>query len=81
MKVHPSVSLKVSDNHCFGCHSRSGRISTNYEGWHETTLEAEQMPDSLNYGWWREPAYLPENRKMFIINWEWNVLIVTIPTN
>ncbi len=49
MKMHPSVSLKVSDNHCFGCHSRSGRISTNYAGWHETTLEADGMPDSLNY--------------------------------
>lgn len=48
-KFHPSVSLQVSDNHCFGCHSRSGRISTNYEGWHETTLEAAQMPDSSNY--------------------------------
>ncbi len=49
MNVHPSVSLKVSDTHCLGCHSRSGRISTNYQGWHETTLEADQMPDSLNY--------------------------------
>jgi len=48
-KFHPSVSLKVSNNHCFGCHSRSGRISTNYEGWHETTLEKGQMPDSANY--------------------------------
>ena len=35
-KIHPSLSLKITDNHCFGCHSRSGRISTNYEGWHET---------------------------------------------
>jgi nitrate/TMAO reductase-like tetraheme cytochrome c subunit len=34
--THPSLSLKITDNHCFGCHSRSGRISTNYEGWHET---------------------------------------------
>ncbi|HKJ42645.1 MAG TPA: cytochrome b N-terminal domain-containing protein [Sunxiuqinia sp.] len=49
MKFHPSVSLQVSNNHCFGCHSRSGRISTNYEGWHETTLEASQMPDSSDY--------------------------------
>ena len=35
-KIHPSLSLNVSDNHCFGCHSRSGRIATNYQGWHET---------------------------------------------
>ncbi|HYW95318.1 MAG TPA: hypothetical protein VE870_07015, partial [Bacteroidales bacterium] len=48
-KAHPSVSLKVSDAHCFGCHSRSGRISTNYQGWHETTMEAEQMPDGPGY--------------------------------
>lgn len=48
-KFHPSVSLQVSDDHCFGCHSRSGRISTNYAGWHETTLEKTQMPDSSNY--------------------------------
>ena len=35
-KVHSSLNLNVSDAHCFGCHSRSGRISTNYQGWHET---------------------------------------------
>ncbi|MEN8115937.1 MAG: cytochrome b N-terminal domain-containing protein [Bacteroidota bacterium] len=49
VNAHPSVSLNVTSNHCFGCHSRSGRIATNYEGWHETTLEADQMPDSINY--------------------------------
>ncbi len=37
--IHPSLSLKITDNHCFGCHSRSGRISTNYEGWHETIFK------------------------------------------
>ncbi|MCF6332946.1 MAG: hypothetical protein L3J11_06640 [Draconibacterium sp.] len=49
LTTHPSVSLQVSNNHCFGCHSRSGRIATNYEGWHETTLLKEEMPDSSNY--------------------------------
>ena len=49
LKTHPEISLTVGNNHCFGCHSRSGRISTSYEGWHETTLEAAQMPDSANY--------------------------------
>ncbi|MCY1720345.1 cytochrome b N-terminal domain-containing protein [Prolixibacteraceae bacterium Z1-6] len=49
VKAHPSIDLQISNNHCFGCHSRSGRISTNYEGWHETTLEKEEMPDSSNY--------------------------------
>ncbi len=49
VKAHPSVSIQVSNNHCFGCHSRSGRIATNYEGWHETTLEAKQFPEGTNY--------------------------------
>jgi len=49
LMTHPSVSLKITDDHCFGCHSRSGRISTSYQGWHETTLEKDQMPDSNNY--------------------------------
>jgi hypothetical protein len=35
---HPSLTLAVTDDHCFGCHSRSSRISLNYEGWHETAL-------------------------------------------
>ncbi len=49
LTLHPSISLQVTDNHCFGCHSRSGRISTNYEGWHETAMKAGQIPDSSNY--------------------------------
>ncbi len=38
--LHPSLDLKVADVHCFGCHSRSGRISTSYSGWHETIESA-----------------------------------------
>ncbi|MCF6169645.1 MAG: cytochrome b N-terminal domain-containing protein [Bacteroidales bacterium] len=49
LKLHPSISLKVTNEHCFGCHSRSGRISTNYEGWHETILSKEEMPDGSLY--------------------------------
>lgn len=33
--IHPSIDLRITNEHCFGCHSRSGRISTNYEGWSE----------------------------------------------
>ena len=33
--THPSLTLQVTDDHCFGCHSRSGRISLNYAGWSE----------------------------------------------
>ncbi len=49
LAFHPSVDLQVSDRHCFGCHSRSGRISTNYEGWHETPIAVSQMPDTVHY--------------------------------
>ena len=30
--AHPALSRQVSDGRCFGCHSRSGRISLNYTG-------------------------------------------------
>jgi hypothetical protein len=33
--VHPALSLDIGNGQCFACHSRSGRISTSYEGWHE----------------------------------------------
>ena len=59
VKSHPSISLQVTNDHCFRCHSRSGRISTNYEGWHETTLLASEMPDSSIYR-------LIENDRVFI---------------
>lgn len=49
IKAHPALNLKVTNNHCFSCHSKSGRISTNYEGWHETNLLPDQMPDSAQY--------------------------------
>jgi len=42
-KVHPQLSVKVTDDHCFGCHSRSGRISLSYEGWHETLYKQEEI--------------------------------------
>ncbi len=41
--IHPSLDLAISNDHCFGCHSRSGRISTNYEGYHETLLNKKEM--------------------------------------
>ncbi len=41
--LHPSLDIRITNDHCFGCHSRSGRISTSYEGWHETLLEAEDL--------------------------------------
>lgn len=44
--VHPALSLNISNDHCFGCHSRSGRISTNYEGWFETLLNRNEIKTS-----------------------------------
>jgi len=48
-KVHPSLSLNITNDHCFGCHSRSGRLSTNYEGWHETQLKQKDVLGKKNY--------------------------------
>lgn len=42
-KFHPDLSLQILNDHCFGCHSRSGRISTNYEGWFETLLNDNEI--------------------------------------
>jgi len=49
LNFHPSLSLKITNDHCFGCHSRSGRISTSYEGWHETSLSADDVGEDKNY--------------------------------
>ncbi|NNK69285.1 MAG: hypothetical protein HKO96_02325 [Flavobacteriaceae bacterium] len=48
-KFHPSVDIFVSNTHCFGCHSRSSRISTNYEGWQETLLDEEDIQIDSTY--------------------------------
>jgi len=47
--VHPELSLNISNDHCFGCHARSGRISTNYEGWFETLHNEDEVKDKSNY--------------------------------
>ncbi len=33
--THPRLTVRVADEGCFGCHSRSGRISLSYAGWRE----------------------------------------------
>jgi hypothetical protein len=58
-KIHASISLQVTDKHCFGCHSRSGRISTNYEGWHETQIHKDSIPNFNDYR-------LLEDQRVFI---------------
>lgn len=47
--IHPSTDIFMGDEHCFGCHSRSSRISTNYMGWHETLMDEEQVTDTVSY--------------------------------
>lgn len=49
LKFHPSLTLNITNEHCFGCHSRSGRISTSYEGWHETSLTKDVVINDSNY--------------------------------
>ena len=48
-QFHPSINLDISNDKCKSCHSRSGRISMNYEGWHETELKPEQVKGRDNY--------------------------------
>ncbi|MGE5354094.1 MAG: DUF4405 domain-containing protein [Acidobacteriota bacterium] len=48
-EYHPDLTVKVTDEHCFGCHSRSGRISTSYEGWYETNLAPKQVIGKQGY--------------------------------
>lgn len=47
--LHPSLNINVGNERCFGCHSRSARISLNYEGWHETTLSAKGLINPEKY--------------------------------
>ena len=43
---HPILTLKISNDRCFGCHSRSGRISLNYIGLAETdNLDRTRLKD------------------------------------
>lgn len=47
--THPELSLHITNNHCFGCHSRSSRISTNYVGLSETLLKQHEVYGKNNY--------------------------------
>lgn len=46
---HPSTDIFVNDTHCFGCHSRSSRISTNYIGLQETLLDEKEIGNKKEY--------------------------------
>lgn len=46
---HPATDIQVGDTHCFGCHSRSSRISTNYMGWQETLSHLQEVEGDPAY--------------------------------
>jgi hypothetical protein len=46
---HPATDINVNNTHCFGCHSRSSRISTNYEGLQETLLTPNEVYGKTEY--------------------------------
>jgi hypothetical protein len=46
---HPALDLNITNDKCKSCHSRSGRISMNYEGWLETELKPENVKGGDNY--------------------------------
>ncbi|VAW23246.1 Cytochrome c family protein [hydrothermal vent metagenome] len=48
-KFHPSTDVFITNTHCFGCHSRSSRISTNYEGWQETLLNVDSLANKNEF--------------------------------
>ncbi|MBU3914576.1 cytochrome c3 family protein, partial [bacterium] len=48
-QLHPSLSVNVNNDKCFGCHSRSARISLNYEGWFETELKPKNLETSKKH--------------------------------
>ncbi|MFD0835874.1 hypothetical protein ACFQ0I_08875 [Mariniflexile aquimaris] len=48
-QFHPATNIFVNNTHCFGCHSRSSRISTNYMGLQETLLDEEAVKHKKGY--------------------------------
>ena len=42
--LHPSLTVNARNGHCFGCHSRSGRIALSYEGWNEMHTPGGKAP-------------------------------------
>jgi hypothetical protein len=42
-KFHPSIDLNIGNDKCFGCHSRSSRISLSYTGLYETHQRINEL--------------------------------------
>ena len=47
--THPTLSVSISNDRCFGCHSRSGRISLNYIGLAETEVIDQSRKHDFGY--------------------------------
>jgi len=62
-RVHPALSLDIGNGQCFGCHSRSGRISTSYEGWHERHDPPPSASDPARPG--PSTSLVLEDRRVF----------------
>jgi hypothetical protein len=61
---HPTMDTRVGNDHCFGCHSRSGRISTNYEGWHETLFrEGDSLPQNQTFRVLQDGRYFTQKEE------------------
>jgi predicted CXXCH cytochrome family protein len=58
-QTHPALTAQVSDARCFGCHSRSGRMSLSYAGLAETDSTSTDM-QRLEDG--RRVEFLPADR-------------------
>lgn len=50
-QFHPAIDINITNDKCESCHSRSGRISMSYAGWHETDLK--EIPGSTEIGEFR----------------------------
>jgi len=50
--LHPRLARTPEDASCFGCHSRSARISIAYEGWWDAGVDDEEAPHRAP-GTWR----------------------------
>ncbi len=46
---HSSLDIQITNTHCFGCHSRSSRISTNFLGYSESLDEQISKPHQKQF--------------------------------
>lgn len=60
-EVHPSLDLQIPDDRCKSCHSRSGRISLNYEGWNETDRKPSEVKPDGHF------SVLPDDRVVELV--------------